>query len=140
VPQSTYFAWRGLRAHGWTTVATSNVVWLLTHGRAGAQPIIPEPPRERPVFCQGWYGETTAGRYMSETHAPFWIYGGGQLQLHFFPSPLARTFTVDGRPQSGTNLRLGKPGWHVVTVQVPHLIRAQGKKVGLDLLALSTSP
>jgi hypothetical protein len=140
VPERTYFAWRGLLAHGWSTVATSDVVWLLTHSRVGLQPAIPEPPRNRPAFCQGWYGETEAGRYMSETHAPLWIYGSGQLHLHFAPSPLARAFTVDGRTQGGPNLALGKRGWHVITVQVPHLVTVNGKTVGLALRALSTSP
>jgi hypothetical protein len=112
----------------------------LTHTRVRRQPAIPEPPRNRPAFCQGWYGETHAGLYMSETHAPFWIYGSGQLLLHFAPSPLARAFTVDGRMQSGPNLALGKRGWHVITVQVPHLVAVNGKKVGLDLRALSTFP
>jgi hypothetical protein len=140
VPQRAYFAWRGLRAHGWSTTATSNAVWLFTRTRVGLQPALREPPRNRLAFCQGWYGETRAGRYMSEAHAPFWIYAGGRLELHFAPSPLARVFTVDGRQQGGPTLALGKRGWHVITVQVPHLAKKHGKKVGLDLVALSTSP
>ena len=140
VPQRAYFAWRGLLAHGWSTAATSNAIWLFLRTPVGLQPALHEPPRNRLAFCQGWYGETRAGRFMSEAHAPFWLYGSGRLQLHFAPSPLARAFTVDGRAQSGPNLVLGKRGWHVITVQVPRLVNANGRKVGLDLLALSTSP
>jgi hypothetical protein len=28
-----------------------------------------------PLFCQGWYGDTRSGRYMSERHAPLWVFG-----------------------------------------------------------------
>ena len=140
VPQRAYFAWRGLIAHGWSTSATSNEVWLFTHMRVGLQPALREPPRNSPQFCQGWYGETPAGRFMSETHAPFWIYGSGTLRLRFAPSPLPRTFTVDERRQRGPILPLGRSGWHVVAVDVPNLEKADRKKVGLDLLSLSTSP
>jgi hypothetical protein len=77
---------------------------------------------------------------MSEEHAPFWIYGGGSLRLTFAPSPLARTFTVDGRPERGPLLRLGRTDWHVITVDVPHLVEHDGTNVGLRLRALLTCP
>ena len=140
VPQSAYFAWQGLIAHGWSTTVTSNAVWLFSHTRVGLLPALPEPARNQAFFCQGWYGNTGSGRFMSETHAPFWIYGRGRLRLQFAPSPLPRTFTVDGKSQTGTVLQLGKRGWHVVTVDVPHLVNVRRKKVGLDLLSLATSP
>ncbi len=93
------------------------------------------------MFCQGWYGDVGSGRYMSEEHAPLWIYGGGPVTLRFAPSPLPRRFTVDERQQPGPTLDLGKRGWHVVTVDVPHLVRGpNGKKVGLRLVRAVTSP
>jgi len=74
---------------------------------------------------------------MSETHAPFWIYGSGRLELQFAPSPLARRVLVDGR--EGTRLR--EQGWHLVTVDVPRLRQVAGEehKVGLRLLRLRLS-
>ena len=108
----------------------------------GARPVtialkLPEPARSEPMFCQGWYADTGSGRYMSETHAPFWIYGSGRLQLRFAPSPLPRRVAVDGR----RGLELGRPGWHLVTVDVPRLVRVEGQKrrVGLRLVRLTAA-
>src|SRR5205807_8294309 len=96
-----------------------------------------EPSGARPVFCQGWYGDTGTGRYMSETHAPFWIYGSGKLRLEFAPSTLPRRITVDGRP----TLELVGRRWHLVTVDVPRLVSVAGEqnRVGLKLVGLLTS-
>jgi hypothetical protein len=73
---------------------------------------------------------------MSETHAPFWIYGGGSLRMSVAPSSSPRSFTVDGKPQRGPVLRLGRRDWHVVTVEVPRLMRQGDRRVGLLLRAL----
>ena len=75
---------------------------------------------------------------MSETHAPFWVYGGGRLRLEFAPSALTPRVTVDGR--SGLELR--SKGWHLVTVDVDRLVKVEGenRKVGLRLLRVATSP
>jgi hypothetical protein len=78
---------------------------------------------------------------MSETHAPFWIYGRGSGELSFAPSQLGRRFTVDGRPQRGPDLNLGTAGWHIVTVDVPHLVQGPiGKRVGLRLVSVVERP
>ena len=142
VPETTYFAWRGFVRHGWSASEASGVVWLLHRGRSGLLPTLPEPDRARVFFCQGWYGPRPPlpGRFMSEEHAPFWIYGGGMLRLSFAPSALSRSFTVDGRPQPGPLLRLGRTDWHVITVEVPHLVEQGGREVGLRLLGLLTFP
>jgi len=112
---------------------TAGPVWLFEHRRSGLQTVLPEPSRSRPVFCQGWYGDVGGGRYMSETHAPFWIYGTGGIALTFAPSDPRPRIDVHGD---------GKPGWHLVTVDVPHLRRVPGqnKRVGAKLLNVTTSP
>jgi hypothetical protein len=75
---------------------------------------------------------------MSKTHAPFWIYGGGAIQLAFAPSSLTPRVTIDGR--AGPTLRA--KGWHLVTVDVDRLVKVEGekRKVGLKLLRVATSP
>jgi hypothetical protein len=141
IPERAYFALRGLARHGWGAEPSAGVLTTFTQGSQGATPQRSSPGRSRPVFCQGWYGDTGSGRYMSEEHAPFWIYGQGAVTLRFGPSPLPRTFTVDERPQPGPRVELGKPGWHVLTVAVPHLVRGpSGRKVGLRLLGLTSAP
>jgi hypothetical protein len=129
VPDTTWFAWRSLLAHGWTVQKTAGPVSLFGRGRSGLRPALPEPPRTRPVFCQGWY----ADRFMSETHAPFWIYGGRNVRLKFAPSSLRPRIRVHGGQTRG---------WHLVTVDVPRLVRVPGekRKVGLKLVSLSMSP
>jgi hypothetical protein len=138
VPSTEWFAWRSLLAHGWTVQKTAGPVWLFERRRIGLLPTLPEPPRKEPAFCQGWYADTGSGRYMSEAHAPFWVYGSGRLRLRFARSPLPRRIAVDGHP----GLQLGQLGWHLVTVDVPRLVRVEGQKrrVGLKLVGLATSP
>jgi hypothetical protein len=140
VPNVSYFAWRGLLEHGWSLRAVTGSVWIFGRGGHAAFPTLRAPSPREPVFCQGWYGDTGSGRFMSERHAPFWFYGAGLLRVRFAPSSLARRFTVDGRPQFGPTLALGRRGWHVLAVDVPRLVPIGGKKVGLRLVGLSTSP
>ena len=135
VPDTSWFARRSLLSHGWTLQRAAGAVWLFERRRIGLLPALSEPPRARPVFCQGWYGNTGEGRYMSETHAPFWIYGSGRLRLQFAPSSLPQRVTVDSRKR----LALGRRGWHLVTVDVPRLVTVAGqrRKVGARLLGVS---
>ena len=138
VPNRTYFAWRGLVRHGWRFERRSGTVWVFGRPSGPQRPSVPAPGSKEPVFCQGWYGDVGMGRYMSESHAPLWIYGSGTVRLNLARSPLPRHFTVDERAQRGPKLELGKRGWHVVTVDVPHLIAgANGKQVGVRLLSVS---
>jgi hypothetical protein len=127
VPSTAWFAWRALLEQGWTVQRTAGPVWVFERRSIGLQPALLEPSRARPVFCQGWYGDTGSGRYMSETHAPVWIYGSKNLRFSFAPSPLHPRVTVHG----GDNV-----GWHLVTVDVPRLRRVPGeeKRVGAKLL------
>lgn len=137
VPSTGWFASRGLLAHGWKVQRTAGPVWLFERGGIGIAPKRFEPARSRPIFCQGWFADTESGRFMSETHAPFWVYGSGALQLEFAPSPLTPRVTVDGR----TGLELRAKGWHLVAVDVDRLVKVAGekRKVGLKLLRVATS-
>jgi hypothetical protein len=138
VPSSAWFAARGLLEHDWSVQRTAGSVWLFERGGVGIAPKRIEPDRSHPVYCQGWFASTASGRYMSETHAPFWIYGKGTLELDFAPSAVTPRVTVDGRP----GVKLRNVGWHLVTVDVPSLITVadQQHKVGARLLKVATSP
>jgi hypothetical protein len=135
VPDTTAFALKGLAGHGWRAARRAGSVSLFERGTGLSEP---EPAPGPPVFCQGWYGDTGSGRYMSERHAPFWIYGSGKLNLVFAPSTLPRRVTVDGR----SGVRLRGHGWHLVSVDVPRLVNVAGQRqrVGLKLIRLTTSP
>ncbi len=130
--RTAWFAWQGLLQHGWSVQRTAGPVWLFEPKGIGLLPTLPAPNPTRPVFCQGWYGDTGSGRYMSETHAPFWIYGARSLKLTFEPSDPRPRVTVHGGR---------KRGWHLVTVDVPYLVHILGQKnrVGAKLLSV-TSP
>ena len=130
---AAWFAWQSLLRHGWTVQRTAGPVWLFERKPIGVLPQLPAPSPTTPVFCQGWYGDTGNGRYMSETHAPLWIYGTGSIALAFAPSDPRPHIDVHGD---------GKLGWHLVTVDVPHLRRVPGqnKRVGAKLLNVTTSP
>jgi hypothetical protein len=125
--RTAWFALKGLADHGWSVQRSAGSVLLLEHG-SGSMPILTAPNPTAPVFCQGWYGDTGSGRYMSETHAPFWIYGSGRVKLRFAPSPLHPRVTVHGGE---------KRGWHLVTVDVAHLRRVPDlqRRVGVRLVA-----
>jgi hypothetical protein len=138
VPSSGWFAAQGLLAHGWQVQRTAGPVWLFERGGIGIAPKRIEPAHSKPIFCQGWFGDTGNGRYMSQTHAPFWIYGRGAIQLEFAPSSLTPRVKIDGR--AGPAPR--SEGWHLVTVDVDKLVKVEGekRKVGLKLLRVVTSP
>ena len=107
LPDRRFFVLRGLAAHGWQATSRRGTVWVFTRGggaatRAGAA----GPDRTKPVFCQGWYGNTGQGWPISETHAPFWVYGAGRLRLRLAaPQSLhpAPPSSVDGRVVRGSS-------------------------------------
>jgi hypothetical protein len=111
---------------------------LFERGGIGIAPKRVEPAHSRPIFCQGWFADTAAGRYMSQRHAPFWIYGSGVIRLEFAPSSLTPRVTTDGRAGSAPRSK----GWHLVTVDVDRLVKVEGekRKVGVKLLRVTTSP
>jgi hypothetical protein len=126
------FAVRSLGDHGWTVQRNAGPVLLFERSASGSVPVLAGPSRAVPLFCQGWYGDTGHGRYMSERHAPLWVYGRA-VSLRFSPSPEHPRVTVYGGHTRG---------WHLVTVDVSHLIHVPGEKnrVGAKLLGLRTSP
>jgi hypothetical protein len=114
---AAWFAWQSLLAHGWTVQRTAGPVWLFERKPIGLPPTLPAPNPTTPVFCQGWYGKVGNGRYMSETHAPFWVYGNvGTLKIDpASPEPRVRVHPGPGK-------------WTLVTFDVPHLVRVPGQK------------
>jgi hypothetical protein len=126
---TSWFAWQGLLDHGWTVQRTSGPVWLFERRGARLRPTLPAPNPTSPVFCQGWYGDTGGGRYMSEQHAPFWAHGFKSVSLE----------ETDLRPR--VQVHEGPAGWKLVTVDVSRLHRVPGQKrrVGARLLDIRTS-
>ncbi len=127
---TAWFAWQSLLRHGWTVQRASGPVWLFERRAAALRPTLPAPNPTSPVFCQGWYGDTGSGRYMSEKHAPFWVHGLESLAF-------ARS-----DPQPRIHVQAGPDGWKLVTVDVPKLSRVPGEKrlVGPKLLRVRTVP
>jgi hypothetical protein len=117
-----WFALQALRENGWHVQRRAGSVYLLERA-PGSIPVLREPDRTQPVFCQGWYGDTGNGRYMSETHAPFWVHG-------------KRILTFSG-PRPRVAFHKGPSGWTLVTADVPHLRRVPGqtRRVGARLMS-----
>jgi hypothetical protein len=130
--EGAWFAAQSLGAHGWKVQRSAGTVLLFERSSTGTAQVLPAPNPTVPLFCQGWYGDTGSGRYMSERHAPLWVYGE-KIRLRFAPSPLHPRVTVHG---------VQKRDWHLVTVDVPRLVRVPGQKraVGAKLLQVTTSP
>jgi hypothetical protein len=127
VTPTDWFAAQALHARGWNVQRASGPVSLFERRPPAFSFARAEPPRSQPIFCQGWYGDTGSGRYMSERHAPFWIYGNGTPRLRFAPSRLPRRVRVE---------KLEGGRWQLITVDVPRLVRVPGvrNRVGLRLL------
>jgi hypothetical protein len=130
VGDSSWFALQALSARGWHVQRHAGAVLMLERKPAREVHVLPVPNPTVPYFCQGWYGDTGSGRYMSETHAPFWIHGRGRVRLTFAPSSLQPRVRVHG-----------SSGWRLVTVDVPHLTKVPGQKqrVGARLLHVGVS-
>jgi hypothetical protein len=121
---AAWFALQSLNEHGWYQQRYAGSVLLLERKPGGIPILVPAPKPAKPVFCQGWYGDIGDGRYMSETHAPFWVRGKPELTF----AGMRRRVTF----------HKSSFGWTLVTVDVPHLVRVTGQKrrVGAKL----TSP
>jgi hypothetical protein len=145
-PNRAWFASLGLARHGWRKTARGGVVTLWARGAGPLDRVGVEPPHDRPVLCQGWYGPDGGGVPMSETHAPLWVYGAGSVALWVTaPQPLRTTFGVDEReaakrlvsaPQRVV-LPLGtRRRWHLVTLDIPRLVPTKPKATGVRLLSV----
>jgi hypothetical protein len=127
-PDAAWFATQALTARGWHVQRRAGSVLLYEHA-SGSTPALREPDRSQPFFCQGWYGDTGSGRYMSETHAPFWVHG---LKGWTTDSPA-------GKPV--VRIHKGPKGWKLVTFDVSHLVHVPGqqRRVGARIVSV-TSP
>jgi hypothetical protein len=121
---TAWFALQALAGHGWNVQRMAGTVFLLERRPVRSIEVLPAPNPSVPVFCQGWYGDTGNGRYMSETHAPFWVHGKPNV-------------TFAG-PRPRVAFHRGLAGWTLVTADVPHLVRVPGVKqrVGARLLGV----
>jgi hypothetical protein len=131
VGDTAWFAIQALEDHGWHVQRSTGPVLLLERKPAKELHLLPVPNPARPVFCQGWYGDTGNGRYMSETHAPFWVHGR-----------IKRLSFAGSDPMPRVHFHRGPVGWRLVTVDVPYLVhvRGQKKRVGAKLVGVTTGP
>jgi hypothetical protein len=146
LPNVAWLAWHGLVKAGYRPLATGGSVTSFVPGPSAAPPPFTEPPRDRPIFCQGWY-QVGAVHPMSEPHAPLWIYGRGRLELAVRSQrPVATRIAVDGRTVSRIVVHepvvvtspLRSTGWHLVTFDVPHLYPTSYRAEGVELLRIRT--
>jgi hypothetical protein len=121
---SAWFALQSLDEHGWHVQRSAGPVLLLER-KSGSTPSLQAPNPTVPYFCQGWYGDTGNGRYMSETHAPFWVQG---TVYNIVVKKMGLDPHIDVHP--------GPDDWNLVTIDVPHLTRVPGVKprVGAKLV------
>ncbi|HKP19239.1 MAG TPA: hypothetical protein VJT84_12220 [Gaiellaceae bacterium] len=140
---TSWFAWRGLVAHGWRPLARDGPVTAFVRGRSTVPPPFPEPAPGEARFCEGWYLPDSRGRQMSAGHAAVWISGGGIVRL-FVASPrrLAVSLSVDGRLHSRlivkrlAEVRVGlSPGWHLLALDTKRLPIVDGRPRGARIVA-----
>jgi hypothetical protein len=139
-----WFGWNGLLERGFSPAARGGQVTLFTReagGELGAP--VPEPDRNRPVFCEGWNGDV-----MDERQAPFWVYGAGTLRLTVSASGQSpATLWADGLRADATlvsdtatlTAELEGERWHAVVLEIPVLLDlAPPRGLRLDGLVLAS--
>jgi hypothetical protein len=146
VPDRWWFARHGLALHGFRPLATDGAVTVFAPGRGG-EGVVPSEPTRTAHLCQGWFGPKHGRVPMSETHAPFWVYGSGRLALRVqAPAPLRTRFGVDERPVLTRTVSVAQKvvlplgprlGWHLVTLDVPRLLHVGARATGVELLGLA---
>jgi hypothetical protein len=146
VPDRRWFAWQALMQHGYRAIARDGAVIMLNRRTGGRPPTSPvrEPGREAALFCGNWYPNDGNGRAMALGHAGLWAYGSGKLRLFMSSARRLRVgFSVDGLPRfrrivirSAQEIRvpLGRPGWHLVTLDTV-LPAVNGRPEGPRVLA-----
>jgi hypothetical protein len=146
VPDRRWLAWQSLIQHGYRPIARDGAVIVLnrrTGGRPATAPVR-EPKRDSALFCGNWYPNDGNGRAMALGHAGLWAYGSGNLRLFMSSARRLRVrFSVDGLPRfrrivirSAQEVRvpLGRPGWHLVTLDSV-LPEVNGRPEGPRVLA-----
>ncbi|MET1009148.1 MAG: hypothetical protein ABWY96_03705, partial [Gaiellaceae bacterium] len=132
-----WFGWQGLLGHGFSPSARGGQVTLFSRGggRDLGAPVT-EPPRDAPVFCEGWNGKV-----MDERQGPLWVYGSGPIRLTVSAvAETPATFWVDGEQVdtqrvSGPTVFAGEledEGWHALVFEVPQLLSTAPPR-GLEL-------
>jgi hypothetical protein len=143
---NAWFAWQELQRRGYRATQRGGSVWRFPFEPAGGPaqpPPVAEPPREEPVFCEGWKD----GR-MRQRDAALWVYGPAELELVFrTPSAMPASLWIDGRRadafrvdgEQTLDVALDEPGWHVLLFRVPALFDTTPAR-GLELVRLESRP
>lgn len=117
--RGAWFAWRGLREHGFAPVSQAGPVTVFAPGGTARVQEPPEPPRGV-VLCDGW--RRSDRNLLSISPGELWIFGRrAELALEL-ESGRRAAVSVDGRPVASLarsrtlRLPLGARGWHLVRV------------------------
>lgn len=146
VPGRTWFAWRGLVLHGFRPWAQDGGITILDrlHGHGPPPPApVAEPSRNSAWLCAGWYASDGDGRAMSAGHTAMWAYGTSISMVMRSYVRIKVTFSVDGEHRfdreisalGEVRVRLGKPGWHLLTLDTKELPEVNGRNEGARLIA-----
>jgi len=146
VPGRSWFAWRGLVLHGFRPWTRDGAITILDrlHGSGPPPPApVPEPSHDSVRLCAGWWANDGNGRAMAAGHTGLWAYGSSISMVMRSYARIKVTFSVDGvhrfdREISSlgeVRVRLGKPEWHLLTLDTKELPEANGRKEGARLIA-----
>jgi hypothetical protein len=133
LPQTSWFAWRGLLRHGWDPVYAGANILLLEHRRTSLRPSFREPNRQRVWLCGGWGQKLPdRSRSLDEPHVGLWFYGRFvQLRL-LADQPATVSVSTEGRrfshKLSGSSaFTVGFVGrrWHLLALDAPETALAQ---------------
>jgi len=143
----TWFAWRGLVLHDFRPWVHDGAITILDrlhgHGPAPAAAPVPEPSHDSAWLCSGWYANDGNGRAMSAGHTALWAYGTSISMVMRSYVAIRVTFSVDGVHRfdrrisalDEVRVRLGKSGWHLLTLDTKELPEVNGRKEGARLIA-----
>lgn len=125
-----WFGWEGLVERGFSPVARGGEVTLFARTgdpAAGVGAPAVEPPRTKPLFCEGWRARTTI-----ERQGPFWLHGAGPVELEVSAAgETPVTLWIDGEVVDEGDVSsapvtlagdLGDEGWHALVLEVPSLL------------------
>ena len=116
--ETGWFAWQGLRDHGFGEITRDDGVTMLERGRSSGSSPMAEPA-SRVVFCEGWRGGSPRFR-----HAAFWARGQVRVRLSTRKPVRVRLSLGPGvavhalRVTKPVSVRIGRAGWWLVGVDV----------------------